>query len=182
MRRGNIREQKVRHREQVENYPKITKIDNNSTSQRRRRQLIDDLENKDNELAINSESFLIHFNCGKYLSCKPEASHGTDHTKDHEHTKANEEHVSKVQQIRHEHTRSFQLSEPDNRVAKGPNGSRTRAKEGVPPPTVILRTELVVHEQHRDLGTRDNHNKVDNESETKDVVELVHPQTGHDEE
>ena len=47
---------------------------------------------------------------------------------------------------------------------------------------MILGTKLVVHEQDRDFGTCNDHNEVDNQSESKDIVELVHPQTCHDKE
>ena len=123
----------------------------------------------------------INFYGRKDLAREPETGHGSHHTKDHEHSKANEEHVSKVQQVGHEHARRLQLSEPNDGVAKGPNGRGTRAKEGVPPPSVILSAKLVVHQQDSNLSARNNHDKVDNERESKDIVELVHPQTGHDE-
>ena len=47
---------------------------------------------------------------------------------------------------------------------------------------MIFSTELVVDRQDCDFSTCNNQDNVDNQSKTKDIVELVHPETGHDKE
>ena len=47
---------------------------------------------------------------------------------------------------------------------------------------MILGAQLVVHEEDRDLGAREEEDDVHDEGEAEDVVVLVHPQRRHDEE
>eukprot|EP00978_Attheya_sp_CCMP212_P009092 scaffold21405_cov50-Attheya_sp.AAC.2 len=47
---------------------------------------------------------------------------------------------------------------------------------------MVLGTKLIITEQNRNFGTRHQENDEDNKGEPKDVVELVHPKTCHDEE
>ena len=46
---------------------------------------------------------------------------------------------------------------------------------------MIFRTQLIVHQKDGRFGARNDQNQVDDERKAKDVVELVHPQTRHDE-
>jgi hypothetical protein len=47
---------------------------------------------------------------------------------------------------------------------------------------MIFRTELVIDEQHGDFGTSNDHDKVYNKREPKNIIELIHPQACHDKE
>ena len=124
---------------------------------------------------------LIHFNCRENLADKPERGERSDGTKEQQHGKTDQEHVAKVQHVGHEHATRLQGPEPKDGVDKGVDSRAATRKEGKPPPPVVFGAQLVVHQQDRRFGARDNQNEVDNQRETKDVVELVHPQTGHDE-
>ena len=47
---------------------------------------------------------------------------------------------------------------------------------------VVLGAQLVVHKQDCDFSTSNAKNEEDNQRKSKNIVELVHPQRGHDEE
>jgi len=126
--------------------------------------------------------FLIDLDGSKNLADKPQGRQSTDGTCYQQHGKAKEEHVTKVEQVGHEHLGSLQGLEPKHGVDKGVECRRSRCKEGVPPPAMVLGAELVVNQQDSDFSARDAKNEKDNEGETKDVVELVHPHGSHNEE
>ncbi|KAL7549485.1 hypothetical protein ACHAWF_017299, partial [Thalassiosira exigua] len=58
----------------------------------------------------------------------------------------------------------------------------TRREEGEPPPPVILSAQLIVAQQQGDFRAGDEEDHVHGQGEAEDVVELVHPEGGHDEE
>ena len=122
---------------------------------------------------------LIDLDAAKDLTGEPEA---TESTGGEEHTERNKEHVTKVQHVRDEDLAGLQTAEPKDRVHEHVNGGTARGEEGEPPPTMILGTELVVHEEDGDLGAGEEEDDVHDEGEAEDVVVLVHPQRGHDEE
>jgi hypothetical protein len=126
--------------------------------------------------------YLIDLDSGKNLADEPQRCQGTNGTCYQQHGKAKEEHVSKVEQVGHEHLGSLQGLEPKHGIDKGVECRRSRCKEGVPPPAMIFGAELVVNQQDGDFSARDAKNEKDNEGESKDVVELVHPHGSHNEE
>jgi hypothetical protein len=97
----------------------------------------------------------------------PKTATGAYHAEHTKHGETHKKHVAKVEQIGHQQTGRLQLSEPNDGVAKGPDGRRSRAKERVPPPSVILRTQLVVDQENRHFSTRDNHNDVHHQCKTE---------------
>ena len=112
---------------------------------------------------------------------KPQGSQRANGTSHQQHGGTDQTHVAKVQEVRHEHTRSLQGLEPEHTVDKGVQSSRSRGEKGKPPPAVILGAELPVHQQDRDFCAGNEHDKVNNEGESKDIIVLAHPQTSHNE-
>mmetsp|Transcript_23239 Transcript_23239/g.38511 ORF Transcript_23239/g.38511 Transcript_23239/m.38511 type:complete len:427 (-) Transcript_23239:721-2001(-) len=127
-------------------------------------------------------TFLIDLDGGKNLADKPQGCQGTNGTCYQQHGKAKEEHVSKVEQVGHEHLGSLQGTEPKHGVDKGVECRRPGREEGVPPPAMILGAELVINQQDSNFSASDAKNDKDNEGKAKDVVELIHPHGSHNEE
>jgi hypothetical protein len=119
--------------------------------------------------------FSIDFNSTKNHADKPERGQRSYSTKEQQHSETDQEHVTKVEQVRHKHPASFQCSEPKDAVDESVERSASRSKEGEPPPPVILRAQLIIHQENRRFGTGHNQNHVDDQSKAEDVVELVHP-------
>jgi len=124
---------------------------------------------------------LINFDGGENLANKPQGGQGTNGSCYQQHGKAEEEHVSKVKKVGHNHLGSLKSTEPKDTVDKGVKGGTSSCKEGIPPPAVVLCAQLVVDQQDGDLSAGDAENEEDNQGESKDVVKLVHPQGSHDE-
>ena len=125
---------------------------------------------------------LIDLDAAKDLTGEPEATESTNGTSSKEHTERNKEHVTKVQHVRDEDLAGLQTAEPKDRIHEHVNGGTAGGEEGEPPPTMIFGTELVVHEEDGDLGAGEEEDDVHDEGEAEDVVVLVHPKGGHDEE
>ena len=112
---------------------------------------------------------------------EPETRQGADRAKNQEHSDTDQEHVPQVQHVRREHMCGVQRMKPQDAVQERVKGGASRDEEGVPPPPMVLRTKLVIDQQHSGFGAEDDENEVDSERGTKNVIELIHPQTRHDE-
>jgi hypothetical protein len=134
-----------------------------------------------NDNPLHHLQSLIHFNGGKYFANKPQRGQGSHGSSYEENGEGHQKHVPKVEHVRHEHATRLQPVEPENAVHKRVKGCAPRSNESKPPPAMIFRTKLVIYEQHRQLGARNQENQEYNERKAKDIIELVHPHAGHDE-
>lgn len=124
---------------------------------------------------------LVHLDRGKDFSDKPEGGQRTNSSEEQQHSETDQEHVAKIEQVGHEHSTRLQRSEPKHAVDKGVSSRAPGREEGKPPPPMIFRAQLVIDQENSSFGAGNNQDEVDNQRKSKDIVELVHPQTRHDE-
>mmetsp|Transcript_16661 Transcript_16661/g.45778 ORF Transcript_16661/g.45778 Transcript_16661/m.45778 type:complete len:203 (-) Transcript_16661:1926-2534(-) len=124
---------------------------------------------------------LIHLYCPINSSYKPERCQETHSTA--VDTKANTDHthVSEVHDDGQE-TNHFQTaSKEPNSIGKEVDTSTSTVPERPPPPAMVFSAELKISEDDTDLRTCGSEDHQDSKEESHDVVNLVQPESRHDE-
>jgi len=114
--------------------------------------------------------------------CEPEASAEADRPGEHEEGEGGEQHVPEVQDARHQLADLELREEVEPSIQEEVQRRGPRREVGPPPPVVVLTAELEVAEHDRDLSAGDDEDDKHQEEEAKNVVELVQPDGGEDEE
>mmetsp|Transcript_17633 Transcript_17633/g.57055 ORF Transcript_17633/g.57055 Transcript_17633/m.57055 type:complete len:221 (-) Transcript_17633:1033-1695(-) len=105
-----------------------------------------------------------------------------DGAREDEEAVAHHEHVAEVQGPRRG-LGDVQLGKVvEGGVEEEVHGRGARGEVGPPPPVVVLRAQLEVAQHDGDLRARHDEDDEDDEEEPEDVVELVQPHRGQDEE
>mmetsp|Transcript_9582 Transcript_9582/g.26069 ORF Transcript_9582/g.26069 Transcript_9582/m.26069 type:complete len:214 (+) Transcript_9582:67-708(+) len=125
---------------------------------------------------------LIHLERAVDLAHEPQRCEDANGTEHQQHGDADEEHVAEVEEVGDEHPGCIQRSEIERTEQEDVQRGGSWREEGEPPPSMILGMKLGVHHQHGDHGACQDEDEVHDEGESEDVVVLVHPQAGHDEE
>mmetsp|Transcript_27966 Transcript_27966/g.65311 ORF Transcript_27966/g.65311 Transcript_27966/m.65311 type:complete len:466 (-) Transcript_27966:756-2153(-) len=124
----------------------------------------------------------VHLDGGEDLPYEPVAGVETDGAGQQEEDDGGDEHVPEIEERRDELGDLELGEEVEDGVGEHVPGRRARRQEGAPPPVVVLRAQLEVAHDHRDLGARDDEDDEDEQQEAEDVVELVQPDGREDEE
>mmetsp|Transcript_14655 Transcript_14655/g.38056 ORF Transcript_14655/g.38056 Transcript_14655/m.38056 type:complete len:212 (+) Transcript_14655:244-879(+) len=113
---------------------------------------------------------------------EPEAREEAHRSRKDEEGVRGDEHVRHVHHDRegahHDHLRA----QVHDGVREEVQSGRARSEEAAPPPVVVLRAELEVAHDDGDLRAGDEQDEEDHKQKAEDVVELVQPDRGEDEE
>ncbi len=125
---------------------------------------------------------LLDLDGGVDLAHKEVARVEPDGAGEEEELQGHDERVAKVDHRRNKLGDLELREEVEHAVEEHVQRRGSRGQERAPPPVVVLAAQLEVAHDHGDLGTGHEQNDKHNEEEAKQIVELVQPDGGQNEE
>jgi len=110
------------------------------------------------------------------------ASIKSDGARQDEETEGHDESVSKIEEDGDEFVDLEFCEEVEDGIKEHIECTGSRGQECSPPPMIVLATKLEVAHDDGDLGASQDQNDEDNGQKSKNVVELMQPNGGQDEE
>lgn len=119
---------------------------------------------------------------GRPTACRKAAQQSHAGYSQAEETVADDRHVDEVQQDRHKLADVQLAPEVERAVRKQVHRSTPTGEVGPPPPVIVLAAQLEVAQHDGDLRAREAQDDEHQGQEAEQVVELVQPHAGQDEE